>query len=235
MKNAMDVKPDTEHLKFLVLGESGSGKSTFAATLPTPAFVLDCDKGILSYAGKDFDYESFELSPAGWKSLNATITTLMKDSSYKTVVLDSITTVSLMAMELSLQMNPQRSPTGGPIWNVHYGAAKTLVEGIIFKLLQYKGNICVIGHIKTVTDDDTGVTFKEPVFYGDTGSKIPNLFDEVYYSTVKNKGGKPEYRLQTANLGLYKGRSRLSGVAGKLPLYIPNDYGSLKELINKGE
>ena len=61
MPNARDVTVNTEWLKVMSVGESGTGKSSFAASFPTPGFVFDFGKEILSYRGKDFDYEQYEL------------------------------------------------------------------------------------------------------------------------------------------------------------------------------
>ena len=66
MPNAKEVSVDTEWLKVMSVGESGTGKSMFASSFPTPGFVFDFGKEIISYRGKDFDYEQYNVSPQGW-------------------------------------------------------------------------------------------------------------------------------------------------------------------------
>ncbi|HED37958.1 MAG TPA: hypothetical protein ENI76_06920, partial [Ignavibacteria bacterium] len=60
MPNAKDINiEEIPPLRVWVCGDSGTGKSVFASTFPTPGLVLDFDDGILSYRGKDFDYVQF--------------------------------------------------------------------------------------------------------------------------------------------------------------------------------
>ena len=66
MPNAKDVQVTTEHLKVMSVGESGTGKSIFASSFPTPGFIFDFGNEIISYRGKDFDYESYDVSAQGW-------------------------------------------------------------------------------------------------------------------------------------------------------------------------
>ena len=63
--NAMDVTATSEYLKVAIVGEPGTGKSVFASTFPTPGYVFDFSGGIITYRGKDFDYEQYQTSPSG--------------------------------------------------------------------------------------------------------------------------------------------------------------------------
>ena len=148
-KSSKDVTMETEFRKTFVLGDYGSGKSVFASTFPTPGFVFDFDKGILLYRGSDFDYDQFELSGKGWTRFERTLPAVRKmveAGKYKTVVLDSTTTMTDIAMERALQLDPKRTDEGGPIWNVHYQIVKNLMEPKLHAIMRLPCNIVMNGH-----------------------------------------------------------------------------------------
>jgi hypothetical protein len=238
MPNAKDISPELQDYKVFVCGDSGTGKSIFASTFPTPGFVFDFDKGIDSYRGKDFDYEQFDLSPQGWVQFEKTLMTLEKelkeDCRYKTIIIDSTTVMTDLAMERSMQLDPKRSATNGPLWNVHYQMVKNLVEGKLRKIINLPCNIVVIAHLENITNQETGALIGiEPLLTGNLSKRVPGYFSEVYYANVKQKDGKNQYLMQTVNKGFYKARSRMRGVEDYLEDYVPNDYNKIMEMLGK--
>lgn len=239
IKSAKDFKREDAFIKTLVLGDMGTGKSIFASTFPTPGFVFDFDNGVITYAGKDFDYGSYDMSAKGWVEFEKDFLQVKKDvaeGKYKTVVFDSTTSCTDCAMARALQLDPKRSPSDGPLWNVHYQIVKNLVEGKLRQLLSLKCNIVLISHIKIVRDEETGAILSiDPLLTGDLSQKVPGYFDEVYFAFCKQKDGKPHWFIQTAPKGMYKARSRISGIHQLLPLEIPNTYQDLMKAIEEGE
>lgn len=241
MPNARDVKVDTTYIKCFVCGDSGTGKSIFASTFPKPIFLFNFDGAILSYRGLDVDYEDYPMSGAGWVKFEKDFRELKKrlkedDFPYQTIVLDSTTSWTDLAMERSLMLDPKRSATNGPLWNVHYGMVKNYIEGFTRQLLEFPCNIVVIGHLAKQLDSDTGAIIAiEPMLTGQLSTKVPSYFDEVYYTTTKTVGGKTNFILLTLARGLLKARSRLSGIRQILPQEVPNNYESLMDLIRKDE
>ena len=65
-RKAGEFSPEDEAIKIMVIGDYGTGKSAFGTTFPSPAFVLDFDKGVSLYRDTDFDYEQFDASSQGW-------------------------------------------------------------------------------------------------------------------------------------------------------------------------
>lgn len=237
IQSAKDVTVQSQLIKALVIGDYGSGKSIFASSFPTPAFVFDFDKGILSYRGKEFDYAQYPIDPKGWVEFEKDFNEIKKavvDGKYKTVIIDSTSCMADLAMERALQLDPKRSPTGGPLWNSHYSIVKNLVEGKLRQFMQFNANLVIISHLQIVRDEETGAIMgTKPLLPGMLSEKLPGYFDEVYYSFAKTKEGKPNYVLQTATKGHYKARSRISGEKNILPLEIPNNYDELVKLIEK--
>lgn len=234
MPSAKDLTVDTTHLKCIVVGKAGSGKSVFASTFPTPAFLFDFDKGALTYRGLDVDYEQFDLTPQGWIKFEKIFNDVAKavaEGKYKTAIFDSASTLTDLAMERAMSLDPKRSATGGPIWNVHYQMVKNLVEGRIQKFINLPCNLVLTAHLNIITDQESGAVIDvTPLFTGTLSTKIPGLFDEVYYATAQTKGGTTNWFLQTVPKGLYSARSRISGSQRLLPDFIPNNYYEIMKL-----
>ena len=93
-----------------------TGKSVFASSFPTPGFIFDFGNEIISYRGKDFDYESYDVSAAGWSKFEKDFVGIKKaveEGKYKTVVVDNLSAMTDLCMEKALQLDPKRSPTNG--------------------------------------------------------------------------------------------------------------------------
>jgi len=244
-QNAKNVTPNSEYVKIFLAGDVGPGKSVFAASCPTPGFLFDLDNGIQSYRGKDFDYESFPISAVGWVALEKAIREVKKDveaGKYQTIVIDSTTSMTDMAMERALQLDPKRSVTGGPLWSVHYMIVKNLMEGKLRQIISFPCNVIVIAHLQIVQDQETGAIIgATPLLTGQLSTIIPGYFDEVYCAfskqvKAKKPGGILEtvFYLRTLPRGYYKARSRLSGVEKLLPAEIPNSYSALQTALKTG-
>jgi hypothetical protein len=247
IQSAVEVTYGTELFKGLIVGDYGTGKSVFAASFPTPGFVFDFDKGIITYGkdncGGDWNYAQYPISPLGWvefeKDLNI-VEASVKNGEYKTVVVDSTSLMSTLAMEKSLQLDPKRSPTGGPLWNVHYGMVRNLVEGKLRKMLNWKCNFLILSHLEVVMDKETGAVIKiQPLLPGALSDLLPGYFDEVYVASVITEQNTPHYKIQTATRGHYKARSRASGKEGRLPMYLDhtnvNGYEMLMKALKDGK
>jgi len=228
MLNSSELLPTLDFAKIFLLGDYGTGKSRFASTCPTPGFVFDFDQRIQSYRGLNWDYETFTPSGQEWVRFEKVFNEVrqkVKDGVYLTVVWDSATASQDLAMERALQLDPKRSPEGGPIWNVHFQIVKNLLAPKLNQLLTFPCNIIVTGHWQMKLDIKTGdILSIDPLLVGQLSDKIPGYFNEVYASFTR-PGGK--YILRTTAYGLYKARSTMSGPLHLLPNEIPNDYADL--------
>ena len=235
MPSAKDVTVNTEFLKVMSVGDPGTGKSIFAGTFPTPGFVFDFAGGIVGYRGLDFDYEQYPLNPQGWVKFERDIINvkkLVEEEKYKTVIVDDLSAMTDLCMERALQLDPKRSPTGGPVWNAHYGMVKNLMEGRLRQILNYNSNIIFIAHIQINRDDETGnIINVQPMLTGQLGVRVPGYFDEVYYHSTRKEGQETKWVIQTVPVGWNKARSRLSGRDRLLPDYIENNYSTLMDYL----
>ena len=234
MPSCKDMTHDTTLLKCMVIGKAGTGKSVFASGFPTPAFLFDFDKGALTYRGKDVDYEQFQLTSAGWTAFEKCFVQVEKDvhaGKYKTVIIDSASTLTDLAMERAMMLDPKRSPTGGPLWNVHYQMVRNLVEGKLQRFVNLPCNLVLTAHVELVTDAESGAVIDaHPLLTGQLSIKVPGLFDEVYYATTKTKGTETQFFLQTVPKGVFGARSRISGKERLLPDFVPNDFAEIMKI-----
>lgn len=231
MPNAKDVTVTTEWLKVMSVGESGTGKSIFASTFPTPGFVFDFGKEIISYRGLDFDYIQYDVTAQGWSQFERDLINVRKavdEKRFCTVIVDNISAMTDLCMEKALQLDSKRSPTGGPLWQVHYSMVKNLMEGRLRQMLNLNCNLVLIAHLDYIKDETGAVIGVEPSMTGSLSVDIPSYFDEVFYHAVKKgEGGVPIWTIQTVPIGRNHGRSRSSGKERLLPDIINNDYAEL--------
>jgi len=141
-----------------------------------------------------------------------------------------------LAMEKALSLDPKRSPTNGPLWNVHYQMVKNLIEGKIRQLLSLEGcNHLLSCHLKITQDMETGVVISiDPNLTGQLVNDVPAMFGEIYVARTKKKGGNTEYLIQTVTKGHLKARSNLSGKLHLLPDELPNEYDAIMQKV-KGD
>lgn len=232
MPNAKEVNVNSEWLKVMSVGESGTGKSIFASSFPTPGFIFDFGKEIISYRGKDFDFEQYPVSAHGWGKFEKDLVTLKKaieEGKYQTVIVDNLSAMTDVCMEKAMQLDPKRSATNGPLWNVHYQMVKNLMEGMLRRILNFNCNLVFIAHLDVIKDEDGAVIGVEPSLTGKLSADVPAYFDEVYYHTTRKEGGETRWLVQTIPIGRNHGRSRLSGRERLLPDLVENDY---KEIID---
>ncbi len=230
-QSAEDLDMTEEFTKVYTLGGYGTGKSVFASTFPTPGFVFDFDQGIKIYRGMKWDYNTIPLTWKGWTEFEQIVRGVKKkveEGYYKTVVIDSTTAMTDCAMGRALQIDPKRSPEGGPIWNVHFMVVRNLMEPKLREILSWPCNVVFTGHWNIVIDSETGnIISIDPLLTGQMSAKVPGYFDEVYAAFSGRKGGKDVYYLRTTAWGHYRSRSRMSGKLRLLPDKIDNDYPTL--------
>ena len=233
MLNAKDIQLTVDNINFFVAGGVGSGKSFFASTFPTPGFVFDFDKQITVYRGLDFDYAQYDMTSVGWLQYTKDLALITKDKKYKSLIIDSTTSLQAVAMERALAINPSRNEAGGVKFEVHYSLMRTLIEAELRKLLTYVGYKVVIAHMEADKDGEGSIIGYHPLLVGALKTIMPAFFGEILYAQRRNIDSKLSYVLQTVNQGYYNARSNLSGRQKLLPDFVPNDFNSIMELLRR--
>jgi hypothetical protein len=220
MANARDIKGSAAH-RILVLGDTGSGKTTQLLTLPGKKFAYLFDaNALLSIQGHDIDYEEFlpdrinlsikslKASAGGDKTTNYRSETYLqweKDfddklskgffDQYSTIALDSCTTLLDLIMDRVLTING-RAGTWPQMDD--YGPQMLAFQNICRTLTGMGKTVYCTGHMETKQDELTKRIFRTPMMTGRLRTKIPLLFSDVFVTEAENDGkGKVAYKIQT--------------------------------------
>lgn len=197
----------SNYFKGLIYGESGAGKTCFAASFPGPIEYWDFDHKASSFVRymegdarlNDIDvYQFSQLDPnkriPAWE-VRANFVQGLKSKGaplpFKTLVLDSITTFSMMIMDDYIV----RSQTGikRAIQGINalqdYQLFEKHMSQIITGLLSLECNVVMLAHVSTEKDESTGQIMRQPLIPGKAlGPKLPMWFEEVYVARVLQDG-----------------------------------------------
>lgn len=218
MSNARDAHTATH--KILLLGDTGSGKTTQILTLPRPTFAYLFDaNAILSLRGQDIDYEEFLPD-----RLNLSIRSLKKDvgdknstfknelyvewendfnerlkdgtfDKYQSICLDSATTFLDLIMDRVLTINGR---AGQWPQQDDYGPQMLAFTNVVRTLTSLNKTILVTGHLEVKQDNLTQRVFRKPMMTGRLSTKIPLLFSDIFTcDTEVDQKGARVHRIQT--------------------------------------
>jgi len=218
MPNALTAA-STSKRKFLMLGNTGAGKTTQFLTLPGKKFMYLFDaNAILSIQGHDVDYEEFLPD-----KLNLSVRSLSKDKGdkatnyasdiflkwekdfdaklssgffdqYDVIGMDSATTFLDLIMDRVMAINGR---SGWPQQD-DYGPQMVTFTNVCRVLAGLDKIIYMTGHLETKQDELTKRIYRGAMMTGRLKTKIPLLFSDVFFCDVANDGqGKIDYRLNT--------------------------------------
>ena len=207
MPNAADIPMDAES-SFLLIGDSGTHKSYFIGTCPSPIYVFDLDKGMAIHRGRsDIDYDTFKelpkdkkLDPKGelvkqgwyewgraWPAFLAKLNDLGQQidkgtCKYKTIGIDSLTLLTDIAMSYVLRENGRTLPE-----QRDWGAFLNNMSMVFSQLTGWPLVKVLTAHIKRDENQLTQVIEKLPLVPGQFSGKVSVYFDEVYFCEVKSE------------------------------------------------
>ena len=210
VKNSSDITTKSLKLKAAVYGKSGTGKTTFGSTFPSPLF-LDLDRGMLSVRGTKARYIELArpqdkrtgntLYNQWWKEIMEAAQFAIKDEECESIIIDSMTWIGEACIGSIVGM---RKP-GFDDWTAHYNKLRDFVF-----LIKESGKNCLfICHDQIEKDELAGKVWMFPMIQGQMRQKFGDLFDEFYYSDVVETGGKQEYRLLCRSTTIFTAKSRL--------------------------
>lgn len=227
------------YFKGLVYGDSGIGKTCFAAAFAEFGEVefWDFDHKISSAANFYSDkpeilnkisvrqfanLEEVKRIPA-WIERTKELDSLVragKPLPFKTLVLDSITTFvnTLMRDYLVRSYTALKRPGVDLYGQQDYGILATQLKMFIPNLLVLPCNVIVLGHMETEKDEATGAISRLPMMPGKNAPTLPIWFEEVYVARMNAEGKRI---LQTQPDSTYKMcRSQRKGLSKEIPMNI---------------
>jgi len=241
-----DIKTEG-NTKVLLIGAPGAGKTCLAASFPGPILFLDFDNKVdsaaLFYKNNPELLANVEVRQLSTSFIadpiaefnkivgNELIPQLKTGMKYKTIVLDSISAFSHLALMHILNTNPGvkgvQTAQGKMTDQTHYGILLREFKRLIPGLLTLPCNIVMCAHVDTYKDVSTGVIIREAAMDGSYSSKLPQAFKEVWYVYRDNKGQR--WAQTGADLRFECLRSQIPGLPN--PLCIDGGYAELAKYL----
>lgn len=229
----------TRHIKAIVFGEPGAGKTLMSSTFPNPFYVV-ADPGLMSIADRNIPFVEVEDTSdiLGIKALldqDAASREEMLGFPVDTVVIDTIDEVQRILIQERLKSEKKTAMTL-PDW----GWLSEQMQGIVRGFRNLDMNVVFTCHLKEVTDGDTGRVYQKPGMQGGIADQLPGFVDlsMAIVSSLEtviedNETKKIQRRIlhtfPTPQMGFLKDRS------GKLPdtleINFDDDYQRLYDLI----
>jgi hypothetical protein len=205
-----------DEASFLLIGDSGTKKTTFIGTCPSPIYVFDFDKGMAVHAGRaDIDYDTFKEMPRGhalvkggrlqkegWYEYGQAYPAFLKKLNeigksiddgtckYKTIAIDSLTLLTDCAQTYVMKENNRTS-----MEIRDWGAFLSNMSNVFGQLTGWPLIKILTAHIKRDENQVTGAIEQLPLVPGQFAGKVSVYFDEVYFCEVSSTpvvAGKPE-------------------------------------------
>ena len=221
MPNAKDVVGIQPH-KFLILGTTGTGKTSQFLTLPGRKFIYLFDpNALLTIRGHDVEYEEFYP-----KDLSLDVRSLAKEKGgdsvmgrarsdiylqwekdfdakvasgffedYDVIGIDSCTTLLDLIMDRILTINGRAGSWPG---QDDWGPQMVTFTSIVRTFAGLGKMIYFTGHLSLEKDELSQGIFRIPVMTGKLKDKIPLLFSDIFATECQNDGkGNISYTVQT--------------------------------------
>lgn len=212
--------------KLIVYGQSGSGKTYLASTLPGKTIILSAEGGLLSLSDFKIDCininNSDELREA-YKYLKSP-----EGDKYQNIVLDSISEIGQQIL-IEEMNNPKHKGNGQAAYGEMAERVIALCKG--FRDMSGK-NVVFIAQSERQKDESTGMTLLWPSLPGNkAANRLPYLFDMILLLKIgRDADGNVIRTLQTS--GDNQVIAKYRGKAGALSQYEPADLTAIFNKIN---
>lgn len=217
-------------LCLFVFGPSGIGKTSLTKTLPGKKVIVSLENGCLSVAGEEtidiydccVDGNGKELDRARRveKFIYFFKEILPKHPEFDWVIVDSMTELGQLLVEFLKKKYPDRKDSF-PMW----GEYSDSLLAICKSLRDCRRNVYITA-LDSVDKDEAGRRFTGIDVAGKISSRIPALFDEVFYMKEFVDEGKSVRKLVTGSFHDIIAKDR----SGKLSLLENANFGAI---INK--
>lgn len=221
-------------LKFLIIGESGAGKTSLALTIDEPTIIISAEAGLLPLRGKSIDVIDITTDDAGnllpkesrIARLGEAYKYLLTDTArekYRWVFIDSLTEISQNLVEQLQQEFPERKDS-----LVLYGENAKRLRALIKSFRDLPGYNVIFTALSATEKDENNRRFTGVSVVGSMADKMPAFFDEVLYLHAEKdeETGATKRVLVTEKSDRLMAKDR-SGLLSKF------EPANIKQIVNK--
>lgn len=228
MKIMKTTDPQSKpNVVMLVYGLGGVGKTTFAATAPTPLLV-DCENGAKYFGLRGIEVDVAQVRQ--WEDLNG-IFDIAKSGEYETIVLDPIGELMEKLKRYMINKGDRKlvQADGSPSM-AGWGWLKDTMRSTI-KILRDSGvNLILVAHVTEQQDEDRIV--KRPMLMTKLSEELINMVDIVGYMTViQDEGNEKRIILVDPASDKYEAKDR----TGQLGKVIPPQFSDIVKAVQGTE
>lgn len=211
--------------KILLMGETGTGKTTLAAAFPKPMLILDFDHSLGAIKDKlaieDIKVMAFHLGDNVYEKLNEVLDDVSK-TDFKSIVMDSLPAYAVMLKEEVLRVCRLESKnkivtnldftTDKPEFG-HWDLILNRHVSVFERLREFAGYVIVTAGLNSFDNEfsskDDQTTFG-PDIQGAFKNKVGHYFDEMYALRMESsiKGTEPKRELITRPFKSWQAKSR---------------------------
>jgi phage nucleotide-binding protein len=180
----------SKYLKVLIYGEPGVGKTTFAATAPSP-LLIDVERGSRSVLNVNNPVDVLEYKSV--LQVEKIIEYLEKGNptfdKYETIVIDTITELQARLVDQQLRQAGGGAPLYKADWGV-WGENAQRLRMMFSMFRDINKNLIATAHTKSDKDDETGIDFIRPALTPGLAKAVNGMFDIVGQLKINNKGDR---------------------------------------------
>jgi hypothetical protein len=194
LRVAENITRESFRIKALLVGDSGSGKSTSAITAPGRKLVFEADKRSESLAGFP-DIEVLDCDD--WDSVTDAVEELWEQVRhgsfvYDTVIFDSLTSLGRLAMNWSLELKNKKGEVtarglGGVPAEQHYYPQMYALSQLCLTTIPLPCHVIFTGHLDIYEDKILKTLDIYPKVTGKIRTEVSSWFNETYLCT-RSKG-----------------------------------------------
>lgn len=194
VETAGQISPQNLHVKLLLHGRSGAGKSTSAATSDKPLILLVESNGLLSIKNSNPDAKvirATDMATVRAFFMQCAKGDLLKKTGCNTVVIDSLSEIQNMVL------NEQIAANGGKSLTIsHWQTITQKMRGIFRMLRDLPCDVVGLALSKQIIIEDTGTVHVMPSFSKALREECAGYFSIVGYCFKRqiqdSEGGKPK-------------------------------------------
>ena len=230
-KNALNIEQPWLH--WFIYGDSGSGKTTAAASFPRPLFLVPANESsIVTLTGMDVPYIEItgQHGPVskGRGGMEAALSLVENEYAkdpdnfpYDTIVVESLTHYMDLIQEELTENNAQQMDQR------KWGLVATHLRNIQMRLRNLEVH-AVFTALAKVSENDAGTVIGGPMLSGQSAIKLPSACDIIGYAEAPaNKKGK--HTIHFRRRGHFFARSRFRG----MPASVENfDYPAVQKYLS---